>query len=91
MLPANHAQGGNHDAPRISSLSDLSRLVSSGPFRVRNFRYRWPADLLTSWAFEMEALILGWYILVETGSVVLVIALRWRADVWAAPDLTKVR
>jgi predicted MFS family arabinose efflux permease len=27
--------------------------------------------LLTSWAFEMETLILGWYILVETGSVLL--------------------
>lgn len=26
--------------------------------------------MLTSWAFEMELLILGWYILVETGSVV---------------------
>jgi predicted MFS family arabinose efflux permease len=26
--------------------------------------------MLTSWAFEMEILILGWYILVETGSVV---------------------
>ena len=26
--------------------------------------------MLTSWAFEMEVLILGWYILVETGSIV---------------------
>jgi predicted MFS family arabinose efflux permease len=41
------------------------------PFRVRNFRFQWPADLLTSLAFEMEILILGWYILVETGSVLL--------------------
>ncbi len=41
------------------------------PFRVRNYRFQWPADLLTSWAFEMETLILGWYILVETGSVLL--------------------
>ena len=41
------------------------------PFRIRNFRFQWPADLLTSWAFEMETLILGWYILVETGSVLL--------------------
>ena len=39
------------------------------PFRVRSFRFQWPADLLTSWAFEMEVLILGWFILVETGSV----------------------
>ena len=41
------------------------------PFRVPSFRFQWPADLLTSWAFEMENLILGWYVLVETGSVVL--------------------
>jgi predicted MFS family arabinose efflux permease len=41
------------------------------PFRIRNYRFQWPADLLTSWAFEMETLILGWYILVETGSVLL--------------------
>lgn len=39
------------------------------PFRVRSYRYQWPADALTSWAFEMEALILGWYVLTETGSV----------------------
>lgn len=41
------------------------------PFRVRSFRFQWPADLLTSWAIEMEMLILGWYVLVETGSVLL--------------------
>jgi MFS family permease len=37
---------------------------------VRSFRFQWPADLLTSWAFEMETLILGWYVLVKTESVV---------------------
>ena len=41
------------------------------PFRVRSFRFQWPADLATSWAFEMETLILGWYVLVETASVLL--------------------
>src|SRR3954469_8232475 len=41
------------------------------PFRVRSFRFQYPADLLTSWGTEMETLILGWYILVETGSVLL--------------------
>src|SRR5690606_30796774 len=41
------------------------------PFRVRSFRYQWPSDLAASWAFEMEILILGWYVLVETGSVLL--------------------
>lgn len=41
------------------------------PFRVRSFRYQFPADLATSWAFEMETLILGWYVLVETQSVLM--------------------
>ena len=41
------------------------------PFAVRSFRFQWPADLLTSWAIEMDLLILGWFILVETGSVLL--------------------
>ena len=40
-------------------------------FRVRSFRFQWPADLLTSWAFDMETLILGWYVMVQTGSVLL--------------------
>ncbi len=39
------------------------------PFGVRNFRFQWPGDLMTSLAFEMETLILGWYVLVESGSV----------------------
>jgi len=50
----------------------LSRLDSApalAPFRIRSYRFQWPADMLTSWAFEMETLILGWYVLVETGSV----------------------
>ncbi|MGH6689921.1 MAG: MFS transporter [Gammaproteobacteria bacterium] len=38
-------------------------------FRVRSFRFQWSADLLTSWAFEMETIILGWYVMVHTGSV----------------------
>src|SRR5262245_30364651 len=49
----------------------MSRHPAFGPFRIRSFRFQWPADLLTSWAFEMETLILGWYVLVETGSVLL--------------------
>jgi hypothetical protein len=52
----------------------------ASPFSVRSFRFQWPADLATSWAFEMEALILGWYILATTGSVqqlVAVAALAW--------------
>src|SRR4051794_8358298 len=52
-------------------MSELARPSALAPFRIRNYRFQWPADLLTSWAFEMETLILGWYILVETGSVLL--------------------
>ena len=40
-------------------------------FRVRSFRFQLPADLLASWAFEMETIILGWYVMVHTGSVLL--------------------
>jgi MFS family permease len=52
-------------------VSVLSRSPALAPFRVRSFRFQWPADLLTSWAFEMETLILGWYVLAETGSVLM--------------------
>jgi MFS family permease len=41
------------------------------PFRVRSFRFQWPADLLTSLASEMETVILSWYVMVQTGSVLL--------------------
>lgn len=40
-------------------------------FRVKSFRNQWVADLLTSWAMEMETLILAWYVLIVTDSVVL--------------------
>lgn len=42
------------------------------PFSVRNYRFQWSADLLTSWAFEMETVLLGWYIVVQTQSILLV-------------------
>lgn len=45
------------------------RASALAPFGVRSFRFQWPADLATSWAFEMEALILGWFVLTATGSV----------------------
>jgi len=47
---------------------------------VKSFRFQWPADLAASWAFEMESLILGWYVLTTTGSVRLLVvygALQW--------------
>ena len=49
-------------------------------FRIRGFRFLWSADALSNWAGEMETLILGWYVLVETGSPFLLGlfgALRW--------------
>jgi predicted MFS family arabinose efflux permease len=56
-------------------LSRIARASALAPFRIRNYRFQWPADLLTSWAFEMETLILGWYVLVETRSVLLLTVL----------------
>ena len=52
-------------------LNASSRIPALAPFGVRSFRFQWPADLATSWAFEMETLILGWYVLVESKSVLL--------------------
>ena len=52
-------------------MSPLLRLPALAPFRVRSFRFQWPADLFTSCAFEMETVILGWYMLVETNSVLM--------------------
>lgn len=62
------------------------RVPALAPFRVRSFRFQWPADLATSWAFEMEALILGWYVLTATGSVqqlVIVGALAWLGSLFS--------
>src|SRR5262245_13009571 len=53
----------------VDRVGTMPRLVA--PFVVRSFRFQWSADLLTSWAFEMETVILGWYVLIATGSVVL--------------------
>lgn len=50
-------------------MSVIERVPALAPFRVRSFRFQWPADLLASWAFEMEGVILGWFVLVSTGSV----------------------
>ena len=58
----------------------------TSPFSVRSFRFQWPADLATSWAFEMEALILGWYVLSTTGSVqqlAAVAALAWLGSLFS--------
>ena len=55
-------------AARAAAAAPHSALA---PFAVRSFRFQWPADLATSWALEMENIILAWYILVETQSVVM--------------------
>lgn len=52
-------------------MRNLIPVSSLAPFRVRSYRFQWPSDLFTSWAFEMETLILGWYVLVHTDSVLL--------------------
>ena len=56
-------------------MSGAARPSAFAPFRIRNYRFQWPSDLLTSWAFEVETLVLGWYIMVETGSVLLLTVL----------------
>jgi MFS family permease len=63
-----------HEARR-RALRGSARISALAPFRIRNYRFQWPADLLTSWAFEMEVLVLGWYVMVETGSVLLLTVL----------------
>lgn len=40
-------------------------------FTIATFRFQWSADVLSAWALEMETLILGWYVLVETDSALL--------------------
>ncbi len=52
-------------------MSLIERVPLLAPFQIRSFRFQWPADLLTSWAFEMEGVILNWFVLVSTGSVLL--------------------
>ena len=69
------AQGAAPDRPGVRTketsrdVSLLDRVPALAPFKIRSFRYQWPSDLLASWAFEMEGVILGWFVLVSTGSV----------------------
>lgn len=62
--------------PSIKSPSPPSSMNKPNwlaPFGVKSFRFQWPSDLTTSWAFEMETLILGWYILIKSESVILLV------------------
>jgi predicted MFS family arabinose efflux permease len=54
-----------------STTEPPTRASALAPFSERSFRFQWPADLAASWAFEMETLILGWYVLTETRSVLM--------------------
>src|SRR5262245_8176313 len=70
----------------MPSDSRAGRASALAPFRVRSFRFQWTADLFTSLAFEMETLILGWYVLTATGSVeqlVLFGALVWLGSLFS--------
>jgi hypothetical protein len=70
----------------MTAPSPAARASALAPFGIRSFRFQWPADLGTSWAFEMEALILGWYVLAATGSVqmlVIVGALAWLGSLFS--------
>ena len=55
-----------------TSLTDVQDSLRA-PFKVRSFCFQWPADLAASLAFEMEILVLGWYVLVESGSVMMLV------------------
>jgi predicted MFS family arabinose efflux permease len=64
----------------MASSPRAARASALAPFGVRSFRFQWPADLAMSLAFEMETLILGWYVLTATGSVQQLVA--FGALVW---------
>ena len=49
-----------------------TRRSALAPFRISSYRYLWFSDALTLWGFEMETLILGWFVLVETNSAIMV-------------------
>jgi MFS family permease len=42
------------------------------PFSSVNFRNLWMSDALSLWGFEMETLVLAWYVLVQTDSALMV-------------------
>ena len=61
--------------PPSSIATELpKRQAILAPFREPGFRFQWPADLTTSLAFDMESIILAWYVFVETQSVTMLTA-----------------
>lgn len=56
---------------RQNELTPDSRPGRPNPFaalRRRDFRYVWSSEILHLWAYEMESLVLAWFILNDTGS-----------------------
>lgn len=60
----------NRPAPEPHTAAPPLSRAGTSPFSQRGFRFQWPSDLAVSWAFEMETLLLAWFVLVETGSVI---------------------
>ncbi len=58
------------NAPEAGSSPRRLSQASTSPFSQHSFRFQWPSDLAVSWAFETETLLLAWFVLVETGSVI---------------------
>jgi len=58
------------NAPEAGSSPRRLCQASTSPFSQHSFRFQWPSDLAVSWAFETETLLLAWFVLVETGSVI---------------------
>ena len=46
-----------------------NRAALLAPFKVRGFLFQWPADPPIDWGIEVEILVLGWYVLGETRSM----------------------
>jgi hypothetical protein len=69
LLPSPEAPDKAPGEGNDQDVSVIARVPALAPFQIRSFRFQWPADLLASWAVEMEAVILGWFVLVSTGSV----------------------
>ena len=57
-----HVDAGQGNISRYS----LTAIVQS--FRYRNYRFLWSSDGIVGWSLEIEFLVLGWFILVESGS-----------------------
>jgi predicted MFS family arabinose efflux permease len=54
-----------------TSLTSRFRLPGLNPFaalRERNYRFIFTAQVFSLWAMEMEALVLAWFVLADTGS-----------------------